>query len=200
MTNPPITSFHGEHAFLSNFHAFTIEYKGNAYPTIEHFFQAQKAVDPADHDRIKNAPTPRDAKRLGRTIDIRADWDAVRLAVMRTALDLKFTAGTPLADRLLATGESLLVEGNTWGDRYWGQVQGHGHNWLGHLLMARRSELRATNHDDTIEARITIRQAPDGIGPQLELWLKDGMSTDDMARILHNIADQFSRGEGRRIR
>ena len=62
---------------------------------------------------------------------------------MRSLLAQKFRLGSPLGLRLLATGDAELIEGNTWGDRYWGIVNGAGENRLGTLLMDRRAELRA---------------------------------------------------------
>jgi N-glycosidase YbiA len=61
--------------------------------------------------------------------------------VMRGLLRQKFSSGE-LYEKLLATGDALLVEGNSWGDRYWGQVQGTGENHLGKLLMQVRKELK----------------------------------------------------------
>ena len=62
--------------------------------------------------------------------------------VMRGLLARKFAPGTELAARLLATGDAQLVEGNTWGDRFWGVCRGQGRNQLGQLLMERRDQLR----------------------------------------------------------
>lgn len=139
---PPITAFFGAYRFLSNFSPSPITYLGSIAPTVEHAFQAAKSYDPALAERILQAATARDAKRMGRAVPIRPDWDKVRLSVMRELLRLKFATGSWLAGQLVATGDAFLLEGNTWGDRYWGAVDGVGDNWLGHLLMARRAELR----------------------------------------------------------
>ena len=42
---------------------------------------------------------------------------------------------------LIQTGDSVLIEGNTWGDRVWGVCNGVGENRLGRILMKIRSEL-----------------------------------------------------------
>ncbi|MGL5909528.1 MAG: NADAR family protein, partial [Phycicoccus sp.] len=106
--------------------------------------QAAKAVDVHLALRVLAAPTPGAAKRLARAIPLRPDWEAEKLGVMRAALRLKFPVyRTTLTDALLATGDALLVEGNTWGDQFRGVVAGAGQNWLGHLLMARRAEVRS---------------------------------------------------------
>jgi predicted NAD-dependent protein-ADP-ribosyltransferase YbiA (DUF1768 family) len=71
------------------------------------------------------------------------DWAEIRDDIMRSLLAQKFRLGEPLGQRLMATGDAELIDGNTWGDRYWGVVDGVGQNRLGQLLMERRAELRA---------------------------------------------------------
>lgn len=132
----------GVHTPLSNFYVSDTVIDGIKYATVEHYFQAMKTVDLSQRDGIVNASSPGIAKRLGRTCTLRGDWEAVKLAVMRYALQHKFD-DNEFGQYLLDTGDALLVEGNNWGDRYWGAVNGQGQNWLGCLLMARRAELRA---------------------------------------------------------
>lgn len=138
-----IDSFRRPHGFLSNFApAHIVLGSGAVAHSVEHAFQAAKCCYEDAAAEILAAPTPQDAKRLGRRAQLRTDWEAVKLPIMRDLLERKFTPGTAYSDQLLATGDSLLIEGNTWGDTYWGMVGGEGDNWLGHLLMARRAELR----------------------------------------------------------
>jgi predicted NAD-dependent protein-ADP-ribosyltransferase YbiA (DUF1768 family) len=54
----------------------------------------------------------------------------------------KFTRNQDLKEQLIATGNEELVEGNTWGDIYWGVSRGRGKNMLGKILMRVREELR----------------------------------------------------------
>lgn len=136
-----ITSFQGEHRWLSNFHPCTVTWDG-PYPSVEHAYQAAKSLVKAERDRVRACPTPADAKRAGRTLTIRPDWDAVKLRVMAHLLRQKFAPGSALAARLLATGDAELVEGNGWGDTYWGVCDGVGQNHLGLMLMQIRDELR----------------------------------------------------------
>jgi ribA/ribD-fused uncharacterized protein len=137
-----ISDFHGQFFFLSNFYRSPITEHDITYPTMEHYFQAQKADNAEAKKRIASAETPSKAKYLGRSVHLVPDWEIVKLAVMRDGLQLKFAEDSQLAWALLSTGDAYLIEGNSWGDRYWG-VDGHGSNWLGNLLMARRAELRA---------------------------------------------------------
>ena len=142
---PPITAFHGPHAFLSNFAASPVLLDGQTYPTVEHAFQAAKTFDPEQRRLIQDANTPATAKRLGRGVTLRADWEQVKFDIMRGLLQQKF-AQADLRQALLETGEAELIEGNTWNDRAWGRVlvkgQWIGKNWLGELLMEVRREAK----------------------------------------------------------
>lgn len=124
----------GDNSFLSNFYQH-----GNW--TVEHHYQAAKTDDPVWASRILNAPTPAAAKKLGREAPMRPTWDGEKVAVMLALLRVKFL-WPDLAQRLLDTGDAELVEGNWWGDRFWGVCNGVGENNLGRLLMQVREELR----------------------------------------------------------
>lgn len=141
---PPITYFADEFAFLSNFYAADVEFDGYVYPTAEHGFQAAKSTDPFYRERIWNAPTPGAAKRMGNnSVELRPDWDAVKLTVMETVVLSKFMRHPELQEKLVATGDAELIEGNTWGDRFWGvTADGQGANHLGKILMRVRDYVR----------------------------------------------------------
>lgn len=136
-----IDRFDGEYAFLSNYSAspFRIDYV--LFPTMEHYFQANKADNRNDYLHIAYAPTPGEAKRLGRKIRLRSDWEEIKDKVMLTGLRKKF-ADPELRSLLLATGDEELIEGNYWGDTYWGVCNGVGQNKLGKLLMQVREEIK----------------------------------------------------------
>lgn len=139
----PITSFSGPHRFLSNFYPSDVVLDDHEYATVEHAYQAAKTTSPQERDRVRRARTAGSAKHLGRRVTMRPDWDAVKLEVMKRLLRQKFRPGSTLAARLVATGGSELVEGNYWGDTYWGQCPvGTGYNHLGRLLMQVRGELQ----------------------------------------------------------
>ena len=78
---------------------------------------------------------------MGRKVNLRKDWEDVKIQVMENGLRLKFQDPT-LRKKLLATEDEELVEGNPWGDRYWGVCNGSGKNKLGKLLMKIRKELQ----------------------------------------------------------
>lgn len=133
-----ITQFEG--TFLSNFYPCSLIYKGIKFPTSEHAYQAAKATNAEDRDWVAEAKTPGAAKRRGRSIEVRPDWDQIKDGVMLTILRAKF-ANNELAEELINTYPAELVEGNTWGDTYWGVCNGVGQNKLGNLLMRIRNEL-----------------------------------------------------------
>lgn len=134
-----IGPFSGEYRFLSN---FWLEPQRMMLSN-EHFFQAAKAADPAERANIMFSATPGIAKRAGRLVAIREDWDSIKESVMLEGLRNKFYLDRDLRDKLIATGGAKLVELNTWGDRYWGvdMATGEGANRLGELLMDVRAEV-----------------------------------------------------------
>ena len=142
-----ISEFDKEWAFLSNFYWSEIEFEGITYPTNEHFFQAMKTLDINERRAIANCLTPGQAKRMGRRVALRPDWEDVKESVMLEGLCLKF-ADEQLADWLLETGDEELVEGTTWHDNEWGNCScpkcAHieGKNKLGRLLMIVRDMIK----------------------------------------------------------
>lgn len=139
-----IWAFDGPHRFLSNFYRCLIVYEGITYPSVEHAFQAMKSLDGNERRRISGISTAAGAKRAGRMVPLRHDWNVVRIPIMRDLLRLKFDPEKKpdLAQMLIDTGNAELVEGNTWGDRFWGICAGSGENHLGKLLMEVRAEIR----------------------------------------------------------
>jgi len=126
---------------LSNFCPPGLEDGGAYWPTVEHYFQAQKFSDAAHRERIRRAAMPKDARELGRSRvhPIREDWDVARESVMLHALRIKFAKGPP-RELLLSTGERPLVEASPM-DYFWGAGQdGSGLNRLGILLQQVRAE------------------------------------------------------------
>lgn len=167
-------AFEGDNpwAFLSNFYqGEPIRFQQHAFLTGEHMFQALKARSRHDLMKVVAAPSPAEAKQVGKhMLRLRGDWERVKYDAMRLVLACKFKPGRDECGWLLDTEDALLVEGTTWGDRVWGVdlekgalagSRGHplgtdkythpgdawvtspGRNWLGTLLMARRAELRA---------------------------------------------------------
>ncbi len=136
-----IDKFQGEYRFLSNFYPSPIMMFGEEYPTVEHAFQAVKTCVTSQREEIRNALTPGDAKRLGRTVSMRPNWEDTKLEAMKMLAYSKFVTHPLLAEKLRATGTAELIEGNTWGDKFWGVCDGEGENHLGRILMAIREHV-----------------------------------------------------------
>jgi ribA/ribD-fused uncharacterized protein len=136
-----ILAFVDDFDFLSNFHPSPVRWEGVLYPTVEHAFQAAKTDDPEERATILAAGSPGKAKRLGKRVRLRKDWESVKVGIMETLVRAKFVSHPELRAALLATGEGRLVEGNTWGDAFWGVCRGAGKNHLGRILMRVRGEL-----------------------------------------------------------
>jgi ribA/ribD-fused uncharacterized protein len=158
MNQKPIVCFEGEYGFLSNFYrrymVVTLFGEQLAVRSVEHGFQASKATKIEDAIAVQHTSTPAQAKRMGRKIMMRSDWERAanergeptKVIVMRELLLSKFS-DPELRAQLLATGSRHLIEGNTWGDTYWGMCQDErgwrGQNWLGRLLMECRGSYGA---------------------------------------------------------
>lgn len=134
----------GDFRFLSNFYEWPniVDFNGVFYSSTEAAYQAAKSLDPIEHKIFATLP-PADSKRRGRAIKMRPDWESIKLEVVEALLRQKFSDRNPhLVEALLATGDAVLVEGNYWGDTFWGVCRGKGLNHLGRLLMERRAQLR----------------------------------------------------------
>lgn len=129
--------FREEYWFLSNFYPTPVRFEGFTFACAEAAFQACKCPEQAW--RFEGIDG-RDAKSLGRRVQMRKDWNDIRLSVMEAVLRVKFSDPT-LAAKLKATGKVKLVEHNTWNDKFWGVCNGSGENHLGQLLMKIRAEL-----------------------------------------------------------
>lgn len=143
-----ISSFHGAYRFLSNFYWHPVDLDGIIYPSVEHAYQASKTLDLDLREGIAQLNSPAVAKKIGRLVPLRPDWNDLKKTItMHDLLVKKFAMGTTMAKHLLATSPALLVEGNTWHDNFWGDCYCSkcreivGQNRLGKLLMAHRENL-----------------------------------------------------------
>lgn len=150
-----IDRFRGEYMFLSNFYncrvTVPVRRGGGCKATLtfensEAAFQAYKWEGDIARMEPFTRMTAKEAKRSGRMMRLSpkelAAWERKKDDVMRDVLRAKFTQNKELARKLVDTGDAELVEGNTWGDRYWGVCDGVGRNLLGTLLMELRDELK----------------------------------------------------------
>lgn len=141
---PTIYEFEGPYRFLSNFWPCEIEWRGLVYPSVEAAYQAGKTLDLEERKKFTQY-TPQQAKRAGKALKLRPDWDMVKDQIMTYLVRKKFE-NPRLRKALLDTLDSELQEGNWWGDKYWGispAQSGQGENKLGKILMAERSLIRS---------------------------------------------------------
>jgi len=140
-----INSFQGEYRFLSNFWPCCIVWEGMVYPSLEHAYAASKTDDHSVREKIRNCPTPGEAKEYLADHNMKPanSWTITKKRlVMEALLFRKFGGQEPFLTRaLIATGDAELIEGNTWDDHFWGVCNGIGENHLGKLLMKVRDQL-----------------------------------------------------------
>ena len=147
-----IESFTGRWRFLSNFYPVEIQYKGIKYPSVENFYVAMKIKEDqvinnkfmtlSDcQELISKIKNPSEVKKLGKSLKVRKDWNEIKLKIMEWAVNEKFK-NIDLAKMLLETGDEQLIEGNWWGDVYWGICNGKGENNLGKILMKIRERIK----------------------------------------------------------
>lgn len=140
-----ISSFRGEYQFLSNMAKATFCWDGRQYLNSEAAFQSAKTLDAKERDAFSsmNGVT---AKRAGKKVALRSDWEQVKVGIMEEVVRAKFQQNPELRDKLIATGNAQLVEGNYWHDTFWGvdSKTGEGENHLGQILMKVRAELRTS--------------------------------------------------------
>lgn len=141
-----ILRFDGQYRFLSNFFSTPILFEGATYPSVENAFQSAKTLDPAERSLFTQC-TAAYAKKIGRAVALRSDWETVKDGILRELLVQKFAPGTEMARLLMCTGDAYLCEGNTWHDNHFGAClcdrctyTAH-QNVLGALLMEIRSQL-----------------------------------------------------------
>lgn len=144
MNQKIILEFKKQYSFLSNFHPCDVEFEGKIYPSTEHAYQAAKTLNNDEREIIRTVSTAKEAKKMGKVVSLRPDWEEVKLDVMLNLCRKKFKGSEELKQKLLDTGGAVLQEGNWWGDRFWGIdiKTGIGENHLGKILMKIRDEIK----------------------------------------------------------
>lgn len=142
-----IEKFRGKYEFLSNMYPTILEVDGEVYPSAEHAFQAMKCLDKDGRIAMSACRSAKEAKKAGRLVDLRPDWEDVKVDMMYKVLKAKFS-DPELAQKLRDTEGNTLVERNTQGDDFWGvNTKGQGRNMLGQLLMKVREEIELNNEE-----------------------------------------------------
>ncbi len=146
---PVIDRFRGEHFFLSNYYPAATPHRGRHFPTSEHAYMAAKTNDPDAIAAILATSDPAEARQIAEAATLVDNWARRKFAVMEEIITAKFATNPNLADKLVATAGTMLVEGNTWHDQTWGSCTCDQHrnipggNALGIILMTVRMRLAA---------------------------------------------------------
>lgn len=136
----PITSFSGEYRFLSNMFPCRIVYEGIIYPATENAYVAHKTSCIETRKKIASMK-PTESKVFGRGLELVENWGVHKIKVMRDIVELKFSI-PDLREKLIDTYPRKIIEGNTWGDTFWGECPlGNGKNNLGLILMETRYKI-----------------------------------------------------------
>lgn len=141
-----IKEFKNQYFFLSNFYECPVYYNKLVFCNAEAAFQAQKVIDEKEQYKFINLNASQ-ARKLGKTIVLREDWEEVKDNIMYEIVKRKFTVNKELQQKLIGTKDEELVEGNWCHDTYWGvdSKTGIGKNKLGKILMKVREEVKSSN-------------------------------------------------------
>ena len=145
-----INQFYDEYRFLSNFYESKppMLFEGMLGTSVEHLFQAFKTTSEKERTEILLSKKPSIAKHLGRKCKAKNNWEEIKYSVMQDLVRIKFKINSDLREKLIATGDHELIEGNNWHDNTWGNcycdqckdIQGK--NWLGKIFMDVRSKCK----------------------------------------------------------
>ncbi len=149
-----ISGFFGKYRFLSNFWPAVIVLDGITYPTAEHAYQAAKTDDQSIKRHIALIKSPGEVKKFSRAIQLKANWNEIRIDVMTRVQFAKYDQNADLRQQLLDTGDHDLVEVNNWKDRFWGVYDGGGYNHLGVILMKVRKSYQENLNADKMQVPV----------------------------------------------
>lgn len=88
--------------------------------TPEHFYQAHKTPFKEEQKKVLTAPTPGKAKRLGRSVTLRSDWETIKFDIMIAAQLLKCIYEPDYHYLIMNTPNHEFVEYNNHHDNIWG--------------------------------------------------------------------------------
>ena len=104
---------------------------------VEKIYQSNKTINADEKYKILHCANGYEAKKLGKKVKIREDWNKIKITVMETALRQLIVTYPEAKKRLLSTGNKIITHNNYWGDNFWGNKG----NMLGKLLMKIREEI-----------------------------------------------------------
>lgn len=175
MCTPAIEGFTGKYRFLDNFFLCQITFYGLEFTSVEAAFQAAKCKDTELRTKFCSL-SPSDAKHLGRTVELRPDWEQKKVLIMNNLLIHKFHENPVLRKKLVSTGVTPLIATNTRHDNYWGDCacplcrREIGQNMLGELLMDIRKSYTAMCGPEDTKYRTKVILGEDEENPTFLKW------------------------------
>lgn len=137
-----------QYGCFSNFYPCMVEYEGITYPNSECAWQSLKTFDQDIRKKFATY-TAAGAKKMGRRVSLRSDWEEVKYQLMIEVCLAKFSQNEDLKKILLSTEDQTIVENTTaWHDNIWGNCEcdrcrdKEGKNLLGKALMEVRTIIR----------------------------------------------------------
>lgn len=133
----------GQWGWMSNFSNHPITVDDKRFATTEHYYQAMKATNDEDFEKVRTAKTPKEAKDIANKIALRPDWEEVKYDIIKEALRLKIQSYDFMRHMLIESGDKELVEDSPY-DYIWGLGKdGTGQNLLGKAWMEIRTEVQS---------------------------------------------------------
>lgn len=159
----------GKIEWLRNDYRKDITVGGITFPTLEHAYQASKTKDRSIRQQIANTESIREARKIGRSLKKREDFDAEE--TMTILLRQKFS-DKDLGEMLAKIGsEPIVMEGY---DDFWGTGNDdNGENTMGELLQTLRSDLQFIYGIDSTEDSSSVDDEEDA--PTLKQALLNGV-------------------------
>lgn len=151
MSDEPIRFYRADdpaYGVFSNLFRVPVRFMGRTFPTAEHAYQFGKAAKPEVREWLMAAPSPSLLAMAAHGLyrwDIVKGWSKIKVPRMRMVLAAKFAQNYGANRMLLATERRPLIESATVDNavnRFWGEVNGRGRNWLGLLLGGVREDFR----------------------------------------------------------
>lgn len=130
--------FRDDFYFLSNMYPCPVVVDGIEYSCSETAFQAQKTFNASERKMLINLDGFA-AKKAGKHVTLRPDWESVKILIMEAVVRAKFEQHPELMIKLHDVA-GTICEDNSWGDTFWGVCNGNGENHLGKILMKIRDE------------------------------------------------------------
>ncbi|CAF1166486.1 unnamed protein product [Didymodactylos carnosus] len=131
------------HTETDNFQKCSFKIKDIEYYSAENYFQAQKATNPQDHDRVRQSGCGADVWMAGSGIKLRPDWESVKVQVMYEGNKAKFDQNPNYAEQLKNSKGRVTFAVSS---PFWNK-------WNGLIMERIRAEIRQNGKEDEETAK-----------------------------------------------